>query len=604
MKGKEMKIKRILASLIALSVFSTTTFAFTPFGNMPAPETESSNTQSESIENGTEQNEQHNALQQFKPKDYQYRMFEQILDAYVKNHLYDFTKEDVFHKFFKNFLNDNPMYFQLFMEYLLGTMDPYSSYYDSSSDLLEPNKDSLGFGFTIADKNGGVYIESVVEGSNAHKAGFMAGDKFISVAGINVEGQSFDVVTTILARPQNFVEKKQEETNVADSTSITATEEVAPAAEQAQKKESSQPEIEIIVDRNGEKLTFNLSKGHVELSQISSFVDKNNEKPTAYILLSSFLGKDTEKQFANLVKKYADEGIKHLTIDVRDNGGGSLDFALAMAEVFLEKGELICYYDDRTLEKPQPVYSTTEKVSFDSITILINEHSASAAELFTSILQDKGLAKVVGTKSYGKSLGQTVYSLANGDFFTITTYQMLNEKFESYDGVGVIPDITIENVEMCYTLPSLMIFNHQNFVEIKEKQYSDVTKALEDRLELMGVLRNEYNDGIFDEITKTALFVLQKDHKMNATGYVDYETVSLITKIINSYKAFTYDEDTQYDVAMIIHHSFSQGKRLANEKERLRKEQAELIEQRDAELEKIRDVQLAEKQENKTQENG
>lgn len=601
MKGKEMKIKRILASLIALSVFSTTTFAFTPFGNMPAPETESSNTQSESIEKGTEQNEQHNALQQFKPKDYQYRMFEQILDAYVKNHLYDFTKEDVFYKFFENFLNDNPMYFQLFMEYLLGTMDPYSSYYDSSSNLLEPNKDSSGFGFTIADKNGGVYIESVVEGSNAQKAGFMAGDRFVSVAGINIEGQSFDVVTTILAKPQNFVEQKQEETSITEGT---ATEEVAPAAEQAQKKESSQPEIEIIVDRNGEKLTFNLSKGHVELSQISSFVDENNEKPTAYILLSSFLGKDTEKQFADLVKKYADEGIKHLTIDVRDNGGGSLDFALAMAEVFLEKGELICYYDDRTLEKPQPVYSTTEKVSFDSITILINEHSASAAELFTSILQDKGLAKVVGTKSYGKSLGQTVYSLANGDFFTITTYQMLNEKFESYDGVGVIPDITIENVEMCYTLPSLMIFNHQNFVEIKEKQYSDVTKALEDRLELMGVLRNEYNDGIFDEITKTALFVLQKDHKMNATGYVDYETVSLITKIMNSYKAFTYDEDTQYDVAMIIHHSFSQGKRLANEKERLRKEQAELIEQRDAELEKIRDAQLAEKQENKTQENG
>ena len=89
---------------------------------------------------------------------------------------------------------------------------------------------------------------------------------------------------------------------------------------------------------------------------------------------------------------------------------------------------------------------------------------------------------------------------------------------------------------------------------------------------------------------------------MNATGYVDYETVSLITKVINTYKAFTYSDDAQYDVAMIIHHSFSQGKRLATEKERLRQEQKEMIEQRDAELEKIRDAQLEEKQTN-TQEN-
>ena len=206
----------------------------------------------------------------------------------------------------------------------------------------------------------------------------------------------------------NQAEQKQEETSITEGT---ATEEVAPAAEQAQKKESSQPEIEIIVDRNGEKLTFNLSKGHVELSQISSFVDENNEKPTAYILLSSFLGKDTEKQFADLVKKYADEGLKHLTIDVRDNGGGSLDFALAMAEVFLEKGELICYYDDRTLEKPQPVYSTTEKVSFDSITILINEHSASAAELFVAAFRDYGLADIVGETTYGKGSVQSTIPL-------------------------------------------------------------------------------------------------------------------------------------------------------------------------------------------------
>ena len=255
-----------------------------------------------------------------------------------------------------------------------------------------------------------------------------------------------------------------------------------------------------------------------------------------------------------------------------------------MVETFLENGETICYYDDKTLEEPIPVKSTTDKVAFDSITILINEKTASASELFTSILQEKGLAKVVGTKSYGKSLGQEVFRLVNGDYITITTYQMLNENLESYDGIGIFPDLTIEDVEMCYTLPALGVFNHQNYVEIKEGEYSDATKALEDRLFIMGVLREEYCDGIFDDITKTALFIMQTDHDMTATGYVDYDTVSLITRIINSYKAQTYYDTTQLDVAMIVHHSFSQGKRLVVEKERLREKQAKLIEERDAAL--------------------
>ena len=385
---------------------------------------------------------------------------------------------------------------------------------------------------------------------------------------------------------------------------IAATDDTAEESAETEKTKTTQPVVEIVVDRNGEKLTFNLSRGPMTVPQISHALIENDGKPTALIQLASFLGEDTDTEFVNIVKKYADDGIRHLTVDLRDNGGGSLDYALTMAEAFIDNGEIICYYSEKSLEEPTPVKSTTDKVSFDSITILINENTASAAELFTSILKDKGLAKVIGTKSFGKSLGQEVFTLVNGDFITITTYQMLNENLESYDGIGIYPDLTIEDVEMCYTLPALGVFNHQNYTEIKEGVYSDVTKALEDRMNIMGLLREEYCDGIFDDMTKNALYIFQKDHGKTATGYMDDETVSLITKIINSYKSKTYYDDTQMDVAMIVHHSFSQGKRLVNEKERMRKEQAELIEQRDAALEAAYEALHAENsQENTTQEN-
>lgn len=575
MKGTKMKLKfkRILAALLAASAVSFNAFAFTPYG----PESlKGEDAQTESKDKPAEENKTSSSsgiIQSFRPKDYQYRMFEQILDAYVENHLYEFTEEEVLHKFFEDFINENPMYFALVMEYMLGTMDPYSSYYKADSGFLEPDKGSTGFGFIIDDDEAGVYVKEVVEDSNAKEARFMAGDRFVSVAGINVENHTIDVVSAVLANPDKFITVPE-----ADNASSES--------------DGGDSSVEIVVDRNGEKLTFNLSKGPMTVSQISANVTDNNGKPTLYVQMSSFLGDNTDQKFNEIIRKHASEGIKHLTIDLRDNGGGSLDYAMAMAETFLDEGELISYYNDRKLEEPQAIYSTTPKASFDSITILINENTASAAELFTSILQDKGLAKVVGTKSYGKSLGQEVFTLANGDYITITTYQMLNESLKSYDGIGIIPDLAIENVEMCYTLPSVGVFNHQNYPEIKEGQYSDVTKALEDRMEIMGILRKEYCDGIFDDMTKTALYVLQKDHNMTASGYVDHETVSLITKLINSYKSYTYEDDSQTEVAMIVHHSFSQGKRLVAEKEKLREKQSKLIQERDEALDAARDAAL------------
>ena len=581
MKGRKMKLKQILAAIVAASAICTNAFAFTPYG--PIPEQENAANESEEAQENT--SAPSGIVGQFKPRNLQFEMFEQILDAYVEKHLYEFTEEEVLHKFFEDFLKDNPMYFSYFMEYLLGTMDPYSSFYEASSNFLEPDSGATGFGFTIKDSDNGVFIETVLPGANAEDAGFMPGDRFVSVAGINVENHTFDVVSAILAKPQKYLPQ----------TNTVAGAETAEAGEQNEASEVKNPPVEIIIDRNGEKHAFTLSRGPMVLSQISSTVDENNGKPTAFIQVLSFLGEDTEKEFCELVKKYADDGIKHLTIDLRDNGGGSLDYALAMAEIFLDEGEIISYYNDRTLEKPQPIYSTNGKITFDSITILINEHTASAAELFTSILHDKGLAKIVGTKSYGKSLGQEVFTLVTGDYITITTYQMLNESLESYDGIGLIPDIVIEDVEMCYTLPTLGVFNHRNYIEIQEGQYSEVTKALEDRLLVMGLLREKYCDGIFDDMTKTALLVLQTDSNIEATGLVNSETVSLITRVINSYKSHTYYDNTQYDVAMIIHHSFSQGKRLKNEKERLREKQAKLIEERDSALEAAYDALHPEK---------
>ncbi len=533
------------------------------------------------------------------PTNYYYRLFMQIMDTYVERHLYDFSKQDVMESIFNDFLADNPMYFKYLTQYLLSSMDPYSSYHEKDDGFLDGvGAGSTGFGITIQQEDDGVYITSVVPGSNAQKAGLAVGDRLTEIQGINVERLCIEPIMVILANPLWFAPTSE---TAAENTTEN-TEASVESTDGNGEKEKAKEVCDITVDRNGEKKSFTLEKGVLNISQISTSIDENDGKKTAYISVASFMGDNTAEEFNTLVKKYHDEGIKYLTIDLRDNGGGSLDFALSMAETFIPKEQLICYYNDKTLEEPRPIYSTTDHVTFDSVTIMINEHTASAAELMTSILQSNGIAKVIGTLSYGKSIGQEIYYLANGDYITITTYEILDHNLESYNEIGIMPDLVIENVEMCYTLPTLDYFNHQNYVEIKEGEYSIVTKALEDRLNVMGYLYEEDCDGIFDKATSSALYIYQKARGLEATGYVTPETVTSITRVINSYKSYSYYEDTQYDVAMIVHHSFSQGKRLVKEKQKLAEKQAKLIADRDAALEAARDAELEAKAQEKDSE--
>jgi len=570
-------LRKLVSALIIAGMLCSNALAFTPF--MPSDKPESSTESSESSETtdsaessepestgGAAEGEEKPTAGAtsgnvpgitMNPKEYFYYAFQQILDLYVKNHLYDFTEEEVMDKLMENLLTENPQYFKFLVSYMLSTMDPYSSYHEASSNFLNVDKASSGFGITVEETDDGTVVKSVLADSNALTAGVMPGDKFVSVAGYNVEHLPSSAVMLILRRPYAFILDKNEKGDYSEYN----------------------PPCEIIVDRNGEKLTFNLTRGAMTAPQITHEISEDGT--TAYISIATFLGVDMDKEFNELIYSLEEQGIKNLTIDLRDNGGGSLDYALSMVETFIPKDELMCYYNDKSLEEPTPIYSTTPKASFDSISVLVNGNTASAAELFTSILQTKELATVVGSLSYGKSIGQTVYYLMNGDYITITSYEILDVNKGSYNGIGVKPDIAIENVELYYELPALGAFNHENYVDIAEGVYNDVTKALEDRLVVMGLMYEKDADGIFDATTAAAVRVYQRNQGIEATGYVTPDTVSQITNTINGFKTYTYDEDSQYDVATMVHRSVSQGKRLAAEKQELAKKNAELIKARD-----------------------
>ncbi len=566
-----MLFKKIIALIACASMlfsFSTTVFASNleeiseKLSQIEKAEKEQKNADAAAVE-GQAYGENTSLLRPFNtPSDYLYNLFGEIVNLYVDQHLYSFTREELINQFFRDLIDEHPEYYKLLLNTLLGTMDKYSSYHSVSSGYLEV-ENNISYGIITDIIEEGVLITDVIANSPAERAGLAKGDVITDVSGISMEGLAWNAVSSLLKRPYVFFGQKNE----------------------AGRHENYNPEVYFTVKRNGATLVFPIMKDVVFENELSySYLEKEG---VAYIAIESFLDDKTVNDFKNKLSEITSSGIKKLIIDLRDNGGGSLDYAVDMAENFVENGDVMCYFNSRKLDSPEPVISTTPKFSFDSISVLINEDTASAAELMADILKMKAGAVLVGKTSVGKAIGQSVYNLTTGDYITITTYEMLDVNMQSYNEIGLIPDLEIDNVELLYDFPKLEYFNHENYKTIEDGVWNEACLALERRLNMMDLLYDSKVDGIWDDSTKTAVFIMQKLSSLPGDGYLNDETVTYITDIINTYKDYTYYEDSQFDVALLYHSSFDQAKRLIAEKKLLAKQSARQIEENRKALEEF-----------------
>ena len=499
-----------------------------------------------------------------KPTDQLYKVFIDIMKLYAEEHLYDFTEEELMYKFFYDIIATHPEMYELMLNTLLRTMDPYSAYHPKNSGYLSLESDSAGYGITVADTKNGILIEKVLKESEAEKAGILPGDIITGIFGYDTTMLPWYAVSMLLKRPYVYISEKDEDKKYPDYN----------------------PEILLTVNRGGETLNFTLKKGVMINDELTSSYKERDGQQIAYIAVSSFVAEDLAERFKAEIERFKSDGYTKLVIDLRNNGGGSLGLATDMAELFVDNGTTMCYYNDKNTDEPIAVISDTEKVEFDSISVLVNEYTASAAELMANILKNCAGAVLVGHTTYGKAIGQSVYNLYGGASFTITTYEVLDVNKNSYNGIGLEPDLALENVEMLYKLPELGVFNHINYKEIIFGAFSDPCLALEKRLEVLGLLKNEMVDGIWDNYTSLSVYILQKTYFTNhSTAYLDDRTVTLITDLVNNCKDDTYFEDSQLDCALLYHSAFDQAKRLIKEKEKLAKKQAELIKENNEKLE-------------------
>lgn len=286
--------------------------------------------------------------------------------------------------------------------------DPYSEYYteEEYESLMESTSGEYnGIGVSISQKeeNGEITIATVFDDTPAKEAGIQEGDVIVAVDGNDMTGKSSqDVVSMIKGK--------------TDGT------------------------VTITVMRKGEKLDIQVEIRKVERPTVANHMMDGN---IGYIKLSEFDGVSTS-QFSEALNELKDQGMEKLVIDIRDNPGGRLDVVCDLLDLFVDKDKLIVYTKDKNGNKQEEYTRYDASVKDIPISIIVNGNSASAAEVFTGVMQDYGLAKIVGTQTFGKGIVQKILDMGDGSAvkLTVSKYYLPND--ENIHGQGITPDYVID----------------------------------------------------------------------------------------------------------------------------------------------------------------
>jgi carboxyl-terminal processing protease len=284
------------------------------------------------------------------------------------------------------------------------TGDPYTTYFtDEEFGQFYSNLEGTftGIGVYIQQRDNKLFVESIFEDSPAAKADVRAGDEIIAVDGKRVAGQSVDDVA----------EWMKGETGSA---------------------------VELTLKREGKEHTVSLTREVLQVSPVDSVMLDNK---IGYIALYTFADNSADV-FAKHLKKLQNDGAQGLIIDLRDNGGGYVDAALAIADMFIDKGALL-HVQDRT-GKTTDIPAKQGSVHIPTV-VLVNGGTASASEVLAGALQDDKVATVIGTKTFGKGVVQELMPLQKGGVLKLTVEEYFSPLMHKINGQGITPDIVVEN---------------------------------------------------------------------------------------------------------------------------------------------------------------
>lgn len=288
--------------------------------------------------------------------------------------------------------------------------DPYSVYMDSKTfkHLQEQISGAFGgVGIQVAVKDKHITVIAPIKGTPAYRAGIKAGDV---IAKINGE----DALDMDIERAVQLLRGKP-------GTTVKIT---------VLRKNESKP------------LEFTLTREIINVPSVDGKLLP--DLPVAYISISMF-NEHTGDELVKVLNDLKTEGdYKGIILDLRDNPGGELTAAVKVADQFIGKGPVVTIRDRKGVVQVEE--SDAGKLNLPLV-VLVNGNSASASEIVAGAIQDYQAGVLVGTRTFGKGVVQTIYPIDNTTGLKLTTSKYFTPKGRDIHKKGITPDIVVEQPE-------------------------------------------------------------------------------------------------------------------------------------------------------------
>jgi carboxyl-terminal processing protease len=247
-----------------------------------------------------------------------------------------------------------------------------------------------------------VRILYVVPGTPAENSGLRVGDVFTQIDGVSTHGLTVDAASKLLRGKAGTV-----------VTIDVQREGVAPMAVSIKRQEVQPPTV-----------VFRMLPGNI-----------------GYVYVIAF-GKATPSEFDTAVARLKDQGAKAMVLDLRNDGGGYVNSALMISERFIANKALLTV--EERGQHATTIQAENETSVAIPVTVLVNQYTASASEITAGALQDDGVGMLVGTKTFGKGVMQTLTPLPDGAAIKITTAHYLTPNHHDINLKGIEPDVLVD----------------------------------------------------------------------------------------------------------------------------------------------------------------
>lgn len=271
---------------------------------------------------------------------------------------------------------------------MLQTLDPYTTYISSENNgdiNILTSGTYGGVGIKLGIRGDTLTVISPMEGTPAGRSGIHAGDKIIKIDSVLSFGLKLDAAANLIRGPEG-------------------------------------KEVRLTIYRSSisEPLEFSLMREKIVLNEVlySGFITEG----IGYLRLTGF-SKSSINKFKEALLELNSQGLDGLIVDLRDNPGGLLDAALKISDMFIDKGELLVSTKGRIRQMNREHYSKKAPLIDMEVQliVLVNGGSASASEIFAGIMQDLDRGVIVGAKTFGKGLVQSVISMSDDKKVKVTT---------------------------------------------------------------------------------------------------------------------------------------------------------------------------------------